>query len=117
VGPRIAHKVAINKGVTMGYRANTVIQHRAYGGTTFSDWVEFTSNFIPSVRAVGVDVIASDYEDFFSVNKVELQAYVKSLPNNEVASAYPSYTNQELKDKLQIAIDESPGRYVSWEWF
>ncbi len=102
----------------MGYRANVITRHREYGNQTFSDWTEFDSDFIPALAEFGIDVNDSDSQDFYEVEKEELQRYVKSLPVNEDPSvAYPSYTNMELIEELQTAIDESKDTWVSWEWF
>ena len=100
----------------MGYRANVITQHRKYGDQSFSDWEMFTSDFLPAVEEV-LDITGNDNEDFFEVNKEQLQKYVDSLPDNEEVSAYPDYKNVDLKAILQIAIDQAPGEWVSWEWF
>lgn len=102
----------------MGYRAHTITRHRDYGSTTFSDWTEFDTHFISTLRDAGVDVHDDESGSFYEVQKEELQKYVKSLPVNEEPSvAYPDYTNVELIEELQTAIDESKGDWVSWEWF
>jgi len=100
----------------MGYRANVITQERKYGDQTFSNWEMFTSDFLPAVEEV-LDITGNDNEDFFEVNKEQLQKYVNSLPEDEEASVYPDYKNVDLKAILQIAIDQAPGEWVSWEWF
>ena len=100
----------------MGYRANVITQERKYGSQTFSNWEMFTSDFLPAVEEV-LDITGNDNEDFFEVNKEQLQKYVDSLPEDGEASVYPDYKNVDLKAILQIAIDQAPGEWVSWEWF
>ena len=100
----------------MGYRANVITQEREYGDQTFSNWEMFTSDFLPAVEEV-LDITGNDNEDFFEVNKEQLQKYVDSLPEDGEASVYPDYKNVDLKAILQIAIDQAPGEWVSWEWF
>lgn len=101
----------------MGYRANVVTQHREYGSQTFCDWENFTNNFVPALEEFGIEVNADDAMDFYEVEKGELQKYVDSLPDNEEQSVSTEHTNKELKDELQIAINESKESWVSWEWF
>ena len=102
----------------MGYRANVITKHPDYGSQTFSDWTEFDTNFIPALTDFGVDVEEDISQSFYDVEKDELQGYVKSLPVNEDPSAaYPTYTNVELIEVLQTAINESKDTWVSWEWF
>ena len=100
----------------MGYRANVITQHREYGDQSFSSWEMFTSDFIPATLDV-LDIEGNDNQDFFEVNKEQLQKYVDSLPENDEVSAYPEYFNKDLKAILQIAINQAPGEWVSWEWF
>lgn len=102
----------------MGYRANVITEHRSYGSTTFADWTEFDTDFVRALGDFDIDVNYSESQDFYEVEKEDLQKYVKSLPVNEEPSvAYPSYSNIELIEELQTSIDESPHDWVSWEWF
>lgn len=100
----------------MGYRANVITQEREYGDQTFTNWTMFTSEFLPNVENK-LDITGNDAEDFFEVEKDQLQKYVDKLPDNEEESDYPDYTNQALKEALTVAIKEAPGDWVSWEWF
>ena len=101
----------------MGYRANVITQEREYGGQTFSNWDEFVYKFIPAVEENDLDIHGNDAEDFFEVEKAQLQRYVDRLPDNEEVSAYPSCSNKELKMVLEEAIKEAPGEWVQWEWW
>ena len=100
----------------MGYRASVITQEREYGDRTFSSWEQFTSDFLPAVEEV-LDITGNDDETFFEVEKDQLQRYVDSLPEDDEVSDYPDYMNKDLKAVLQIAINASPGSWVSWEWF
>ena len=98
----------------MGYRANVITRDREYGSQTFCSYEEFVEDFIPNSS---LEIQSNDNQDFFEVDKAELQTYVDSIPDDEEESDYPSYTNKELKEELQDAIKESKGSWVSWEWF
>ena len=39
------------------------------------------------------------------------------LPDNDEMSNYEGMTNRELANALRMAIEESPDRDVTWEWF
>lgn len=101
----------------MGYRANVITQHREYGAQTFSSWEMFTSDFIPAMDEAGVQVFGNENEDFYEVDKTDLQKFVDEMPDDGEPSIYPDYTNSDLKQELQDAIDDSKGSWVSWEWF
>lgn len=101
----------------MGYRANVITQHRDYGSQTFCSWEEFVHDFIPAMDELGFDISGNDAEDFFEIDKDELQKFVDSLPSDEELSISPEHTNKALKEELQDAINESKGGWVSWEWF
>jgi hypothetical protein len=100
----------------MGYRANVITQHREYGSQTFCDYNEFIE-FQGAVRDKDLEIQGDEHEEFFEVDKEELQKYVDSIPEDDEISDYPSYENKELKEYLQEAINDSKGQYVSWEWF
>ena len=100
----------------MGYRANVITQHRKYGSQTFGDYNEFVE-FQEALREKGVEIQGDENEEFFEVDKEDLQKYVDELADDGEVSDYPSYTNSDLKQELQNAIDESKGNWISWEWF
>lgn len=100
----------------MGYRANTITQHRRYGGEPFADWDEFVHEFIPAMRDQGVDISGNEEDSYHEVDKQALQDFVNRTPVNDEQSLYPSYTNAELVRALQESIDETPDTYIAWEW-
>lgn len=100
----------------MGYRAAVITQHRKYGSDTFHNWEEFTSDFVPALREMGVHITGNDNEDYFEVDKEELQIFVARRPKDDEESPHPGYTNKELAEVLQDAIDETPETFVAWEW-
>lgn len=103
---------------SMGYRANTVTVHREYGSQPFSDWEAFVDKFIPALEEKGsMYVESSEDGTYFEVYTVLLRNYMEELPDNDKVSDYPHYTNKELKQVLQEAIDETPGKWLAWEWF
>lgn len=100
----------------MGYRANVITQQRDYGGQTFCDWEMFTEFTVKALLEYGIN--DNDAQDFFEIERSELQRFVDTLPENDDKSdAYPDYTNKELKEELQDAINETKDEWVSWEWF
>lgn len=101
----------------MGYRANVVTTHRTYGSQIFADWEVFIHDFIPAMRERGIEMTANDAEDFFEVDKEELQQYVNLTPSNDEESPYTGTTNKELNQLLQTAINETTDNYVAFEWF
>lgn len=101
----------------MGYRANVVTQSRKYGSQTFCDWDNFTDKFIPAVAELGYDVNSDDNQEFFEIEKVKLQEFVDTLPENDEQSISNEHTNSDLKADLQQAIDEVKEEWISWEWF
>jgi hypothetical protein len=101
----------------MGYRATVITQERKYGSNTFCDWDMFTNKFLPAFAEAGFDMCGNDAQDFFEVERDHLNKFVDSLPDNDEVSIYPDYTNKELKQELTTAINETPGDWVSWEWF
>lgn len=58
----------------MGYRAHTIIRHRDYGNTVFSDWEEFINKFIPEAEKDGIEVVGNDNQDFFEVEKTSYKS-------------------------------------------
>lgn len=101
----------------MGYRANVVTQHREYGSQTFANWSDFMYGFVADVEKKEFEISYDESEDFFEIEVGQLEGYMLGIPDNEEPSVYKEYTNKELKEELQRAIDESKGAYVSWEWF
>lgn len=101
----------------MGYRANVITQHRAYGSQTFGMWENFVYKFVPAMDELGYDISGNENDDFFEMDKKHLQDFVDSLPSNDEQSISSEHTNNELKQQLQWAIDETKDEYVAWEWF
>lgn len=100
----------------MGYRANVITRHRDYGSQTFSDYNMFIE-FQEAAKEKDLEIQGDESEEFFEVDKTELQKFVNKLPSNDKVSIYSDYTNKELKEELQTAIDETKDEWVSWEWF
>jgi len=101
----------------MGYRATVVTQQREYGSRTFCDWDMFTNKFLPAFEEAGFDMCGNEAQDFYEIEKEHLQKFVDTLVANEEVSIYPDYTNKELKEELQTAINETRDNWISWEWF
>lgn len=101
----------------MGFRASVITRHREYGAQTFCDWENFTDNVVPKMVEAGLEINDSEAQDFYEVEKSKLQEFVNSLPNNDKQSFSEEHTNKQLKEDLQLAINESPEAWVSWEWF
>ena len=53
----------------------------------------------------------------YYVEAEQLEKYIASLPDNDEMSNYEGMTNRELANALRGAIEESPDRDVTWEWF
>jgi len=98
----------------MGYRANTITTHREYGSQSFSNWDAFDRFVARTEDTLGIEFI--DEQNMYQVEKENVKKYLENLPENG-QSDYGPFTNKELKRALEKSLEESPGDYVSWEWF
>ena len=99
----------------MGYRANVVTRHREYGDQTFSNYQAF-QKFL-TLESDNLDIIRESDSETYYVEAEQLEKYIASLPDNDEMSNYEGMTNRELANALRMAIEESPDRDVTWEWF
>lgn len=99
----------------MGYRANVITRHREYGSQTFSNYQAF-QKFL-RLESDKLDIIGEWELETYYVEAEQLEKYIASLPDNDEMSNYEGMTNRELANALRGAIEESPDRDVTWEWF
>lgn len=99
----------------MGYRANVITRHREYGSQTFSNYQAF-QKFL-RLESDNLDIIGECESETYYVEAEQLEKYIASLPDNDEMSNYEGMTNRELARALRGAIEESPDRDVTWEWF
>ncbi len=99
----------------MGYRANVITRHREYGSQTFSNYQAF-QKFL-RLESDKLDIIGDWELETYYVEAEQLEKYIASLPDNDEMSNYEGMTNRELARALREAIEESPDRDVTWEWF
>ena len=93
----------------MGYRANVITRHREYGSQAFQKFLTLESD--------NLDIIREWDSETYYVEAEQLEKYIASLPDNDEMSNYEGMTNRELANALRKAIEESPDRDVTWEWF
>lgn len=108
----------------MGYRAHVVTQEREYGSHAFSNWDNFSNEFVPKLIESGLEVNYDETETNFDIPKDQLKKYAENLTRKmlqgepaNTPSDYPGMSIGELEVVLVRSIRESPGEWVTWEWY